>query len=78
MNTIHSKDHGTGAYKMNKSSLSYFDDKMHILNNGYDGFALGYYEKTGIFIPIQKNFFVKLEKYYFNFRSNQDSFFVRL
>ena len=29
-------------YELNKSSLSFFYDKMYIQNNGYDGLALGY------------------------------------
>ena len=36
------KDRRIRTYEINKISLSCFDDKMHILNNGYDGFALGY------------------------------------
>ena len=42
MNRIQSKDHGTETYKINKTSLSCFDDKIHIQNNGYDGLSLGY------------------------------------
>ena len=41
MNRIESKDHRIGTYEINKIILSYCDDKMHILNNGYDGLALG-------------------------------------
>ena len=29
-------------YELNKSSFSFFYDKMYIQNNGYDGLALGY------------------------------------
>ena len=42
MNRIQSKDHGIGTYEINKISLSCFDDKIHIQNNGCDGLALGY------------------------------------
>ena len=42
MKKIQSINHTKGAYKINKISLSCFDDKIHILNNGYDGLALGY------------------------------------
>ena len=42
MNRIQSKDHRIGTYEINKISLSYFDDKIYIQNNGYDGLALGY------------------------------------
>ena len=42
MNRIKSKDHRIGTYERNKISLSCFDDKIYIKNNGYDGLALGY------------------------------------
>ena len=38
MNRIQSKNH---KIKTSETSLSSFDDKTHILNNGYDGLALG-------------------------------------
>ena len=41
MNRIQSKNHRIGTYEINKISLSYFDDKIYILNNGYIGLALG-------------------------------------
>ena len=41
MNRIQSKGHGIRTYKVNKISLSYFDDKIYIQNNRY-GLALGY------------------------------------
>ena len=34
MNRIHSKNHRIGTYKSNKISLSCFDDKIYIQNNG--------------------------------------------
>ena len=34
MNRIQSKDHGIGTYEINKISLSCFDDKIYIQNNG--------------------------------------------
>ena len=37
MNRIQSKDHRIGTYEITKISLSRFYDKIHILNNGYDG-----------------------------------------
>ena len=40
MNRIQSKDHRIGTYEINKISLSCFDDKIYIQNNGYDGLAL--------------------------------------
>ena len=42
MNRIQSNDHRIGTYKINKISLSCFDDKTYIQNNGYDGLAFGY------------------------------------
>ena len=42
MNRIQSKDHRIGTHEINKISLSCFDSKIHIQNNGYDGLALGY------------------------------------
>ena len=42
MNRIQSKDHKLGIYEINKVSLSYFDDKKYIQNNGYNGLAFSY------------------------------------
>ena len=42
MNRIQSKDHKIGTYEINKISLSSFNDKLFIQNNGYDGLAIGY------------------------------------
>ena len=42
MNKIPSKDHRIETFEINKISLSCFYDKIYILNNGYDGLALGY------------------------------------
>ena len=42
MNRIQSKDHRIETYEINKISLTCVDDKIYILNNGYDGLALGY------------------------------------
>ena len=41
MNRIQSKDHKIRTYEINKISLSCFDDKIYIQNNGCDGLALG-------------------------------------
>ena len=40
MNRLQSKTHRIGTYEINKISLSWFSDKIYILNNGYDGLAL--------------------------------------
>ena len=42
MDRIQSKNHRIGTYEINKISLSCFDDKIYIQNNGRDGLALGY------------------------------------
>ena len=43
MNRIQSKHHRIGTYEINKISLSCFDEKIYLQNNGYDGLALGYH-----------------------------------
>ena len=43
MNRMRSKNHRIGAYKIIKKNLLCFDDKIYILNNGYDRLALCYY-----------------------------------
>ena len=42
MNRIKSKNQRIGTDKVNKISLSCFDDKTHILNNWYDRLVLDY------------------------------------
>ena len=42
MKTIQSKNNGIETYEISKISLSCFDDKIYIQNNGYDRLALGY------------------------------------
>ena len=42
MNRIQSKYHIIGIHEINKISLPYFDDKIYILNTGYDKLALYY------------------------------------
>ena len=39
---MQSKDRTIGTYEINKISLSCFDDKIYIQNNGCDRLALGY------------------------------------
>ena len=41
MNRIQNKKHEIITYEINKIPFSCFD-KIYILNNGYDGLALGY------------------------------------
>ena len=48
MNRIQSKDQGIGAYETNKTFLTCFDDKIYILNNGYDGLS----HKNIIFVLV--------------------------
>ena len=42
MKRIQSKDHRIGTNETNKISLTCFDDKIYIQNNGCDGLALSY------------------------------------
>ena len=42
MNRIQINDYRIGTYEIKKISLSCFDDKIYIENNGYDGLVLGY------------------------------------
>ena len=44
MKTIRSKNHQLGSYEINKVSLSCFDDKRYIHNNGITSFAYGHYK----------------------------------
>ena len=44
MNTIRSKNHQIHSYNINKISLSCFDDKRYILNNGINSLAYGHYK----------------------------------
>ena len=43
MKTIRSKNHQLGSYEINKVSLSCFDDKRYILDNGQESYAYGHY-----------------------------------
>ena len=37
MNRIQNRNNKIGTYEIKKMSLSCFNDKIYILNNGYDG-----------------------------------------
>ena len=43
MKTIRSQNHQLGSYEINKVSLSCFDDKRYILENGIKSYAYGHY-----------------------------------
>ena len=43
MKTIRSKNHQLGSYEIKKVSLSCFDDKRYILDNGQESYAYGHY-----------------------------------
>ena len=43
MKTIRSSNHQLGSYELNKVSLSCFDDKRYIANDGINSFAYGHY-----------------------------------
>ena len=44
MKTIRSHEHQLGSYETNKVSLSCFDDKHYIRNNGISSYAYGHYK----------------------------------
>ncbi len=44
MKTIRSENHQLGSYEINKVSLSCFDDKRYILNDGKSSLAYGHYK----------------------------------
>ena len=44
MKTIRSQKHQLGSYEINKISLSCFDDKRYIRNNGITSYAYGHYK----------------------------------
>ena len=43
MKTIRSSDHQIGSYEINKISLSCFDDKRYLHENGIDSYAYGHH-----------------------------------
>ena len=43
MKTIRSQNHQLGSYEINKVSLSCFDDKRYILDNGHESYAYGHH-----------------------------------
>ena len=44
MKTIRSNNHQLGSYELNKVSLSCFDNKRYIFNNGISSYAYGHYK----------------------------------
>ena len=44
MKTIRSQRHQLGSYEINKVSLSCFDDKRYINDNGTSSYAYGHYK----------------------------------
>ena len=44
MKTIRSQRHQLGSYEINKVSLSCFDDKQYIHDNGTSSYAYGHYK----------------------------------
>ena len=43
MKKIRSQNHKLGSYEINKVSLSCFDDKRYILEDGVNSYAYGHY-----------------------------------
>ena len=60
MKTIRSRNHKLGSYEINKVSLSCFDDKRYILENGIKSYAYGHY-----LIKNKIHSFIKLIILYF-------------
>ena len=46
MKTTRSDCHQTSSYEINKVSLSCFDDKRYLLNDGIKSYAYGHYKIT--------------------------------
>ena len=44
MNTIRRDHHQLGSYQLNKISLSCFDDRRYILDDGISSYACGHFE----------------------------------
>ena len=44
MKTIRSQDHQLGSYEIDKISLSCFDDKLYLHDNGMDSYAYGHHK----------------------------------
>ena len=44
MNTIKSVNYNISSYEINKISLSCYDDKRYLLNNGIDSLSYGHYK----------------------------------
>ena len=44
MKTIRSQNHKLGSHEINKVSLSCFDDKRYILEDGITSYAYGHYK----------------------------------
>ena len=42
--TIRSQNHQLGSYEINKVSLSCFDDKRYIIDDGISSYAYGHYK----------------------------------
>ena len=89
MNRTQNKNHRIGANEINKISFSYFDEKIYIENNEYEGLAELIIKKTVILITILNSFFDKLILIFslvranvcqscFYFLSFQSNFFVNL
>ena len=61
MKTIRSKKHQLGSYEINKVSLSCFDDKRYIHDNGITSYADGHYRigervhQSQLVKPIESN-----------------------
>ena len=52
MKTIRSNNHQLGSFELNKISLSCFDDKRFIHQNGITSFAYGHYQNLNLNVAV--------------------------
>jgi len=58
MKTIRSSNHQLGSYELNKVSLSCFDDKRYISNDGIKSYSYGHYAIIHLFIKLTLLYFL--------------------
>ena len=56
MNRIQSKYHRIRACEIKTISLPYFDDKIYILNDGYNGLVKDYSYSGGLLLVTRANY----------------------
>ena len=61
MKTIRSKNHQIGSYEINKVSLSCFDDKRYILEDGIISYAYGHYIILVMHMPLTTKNYIEIK-----------------